>query len=86
MTQKELVLKHLLEGNRISQRKAISYYNIIRLSAVIFDLRNEGHVIVTEYKPNYHNNASHAVYYMIKKKKRPVSFDVIKEIINQLNG
>ena len=62
MTQKELVLKHLMDGKSITQRKAIYYYNIIRLSGIIWYLRNEGYNIVTENRPNYMNNSTHAVY------------------------
>ena len=62
MTQKELILKHLISGKSITQRKAMYYYNIIRLSGVIWYLRRDGHDIETENRTNYQNNKTHAVY------------------------
>ena len=68
MTQKEIIRNYLLKGKRISQRKAIAYFNIIRLSAIIWKLRGEGMEIETYRKSNIYNNSSYAEYYTKKIK------------------
>tara|TARA_R100000781_G_scaffold41254_1_gene28452 strand:+ start:290 stop:508 length:219 start_codon:yes stop_codon:yes gene_type:complete len=44
------VLKHLMEGNTLSQLEAMppSKFNTIRLGAIIKVLRDRGHDIITE--------------------------------------
>lgn len=61
-TQKEIVKDYLLEGKKISQRKAIAYFNIIRLGAIIYTLKKEGMNIETYLKPNVYNNSRYAEY------------------------
>lgn len=41
-TQKAQVRRHLLEGKTITQLEALRLYSTLRLSAIIFDLREEG--------------------------------------------
>lgn len=47
-TQKSMIRRHLLEGKSITQLDALRLYGALRLSAIIFDLRDEGLDIVTE--------------------------------------
>ena len=47
-TQKAMIRQHLLEGKSITQLDALKLYGALRLSAIIFDLREEGMDIVTE--------------------------------------
>lgn len=50
MTQKERVLSHLEANEYINPREALDKYGIMRLAAVVFDLKCEGHNIVSEKK------------------------------------
>lgn len=45
MNQRTQVLEHLREGNSITSMDAIRYFGITRISAKIFELRNEGYDI-----------------------------------------
>ncbi|MBK2259183.1 helix-turn-helix domain-containing protein [Francisella philomiragia] len=45
MTQIEKVLRHLKEGKTITSFEALKEYEILRLSAVIYVLRNKGYRI-----------------------------------------
>lgn len=47
-TQKSQVRAHLLSGKHITQLQALRWFGSLRLSAIIFDLREEGLPIVTE--------------------------------------
>lgn len=47
-TQKSIVRQHLLDGNSITPLEALNLCNSLRLSAIIFKLREEGLPIVTE--------------------------------------
>ena len=47
-SQKARIRTHLLDGKSITQLEALRLYGCLRLSAVIFDLRDEGLPIVTE--------------------------------------
>ena len=64
MTQKQLVLNHLLSGRSLSSRKAISLFNCIRLSAIIFNLRHQGLDIISERKQSTINNGTYVSYYL----------------------
>lgn len=48
MSQQNQVLKHLKTGAGITQYEAIIEYGVLRLSAVIFELRKQGHAIATD--------------------------------------
>jgi len=47
-TQKSIVRQHLLDGKSITQLEALDLCGSLRLSAIIFDLREEGLPIITE--------------------------------------
>jgi hypothetical protein len=50
MTQTKTVLKHLTHRGSISPMEALVSYGIYRLSAAIYDLREDGYGIETLYK------------------------------------
>ena len=47
-TQQSIVRQHLLDGKSITQLEALNLCGSLRLSAIIFDLREEGLPIETE--------------------------------------
>lgn len=50
MSKKKIVENHLNEGKTITSMEAFEKYGITRLSAIIFNLRKEGMVILAESK------------------------------------
>ena len=48
MTQKLLIMNHLLDGGSITQREAFNMFNITRLSAIIYYLRKMNLKIIDE--------------------------------------
>jgi len=50
MTQKERVLNHLKANNSINPMEALGQYGIMRLAAIVFDLKCQGHNIMAERK------------------------------------
>lgn len=49
-TQKTAILEYLLKGNRLTSMKAFKLFGVTRLSARIFDLKDEGFPICKEMK------------------------------------
>ena len=49
LTQYDRVLRHLKEKGNITSLQAFREYGITRLSAVIFNLRKDGYIIVDEF-------------------------------------
>lgn len=47
-SQKSQVREHLLEGRHLTALQALHLYGSLRLSAIIFDLRDEGLLIETD--------------------------------------
>lgn len=47
-SQKAQVRKHIIEGKSITQLEALNKFGSLRLSAIVFDLREEGLPIKTE--------------------------------------
>ena len=75
MSQSKVVLNHLLSGKTISQREATKKYGILRLGAIIFNLRKDGYKIITirEHKPNrYGNFSNYGVYKLIQEENDDV--------------
>ena len=72
MSQRKVVLKHLQSGKELSQLEATRKYGILRLGAIIFNLRKEGYNISTKIKhdPNrYGNTSNYGVYKLIQEEK-----------------
>lgn len=49
ITQEEMIRKHLNKKGSITSLEAIKLYGCTRLSAKIYDLRNEGMAVRTDY-------------------------------------
>ncbi len=47
-TQNRMILDHLRKEKTITPLEALRLYGVFRLSARIFDLKDAGHVILTE--------------------------------------
>lgn len=68
MSKKDKVLEHLRTKNSITSLEAIELYGATRLSAIIFNLRNEGFKIVTENIPmtdRFGNKTYYAKYILL---------------------
>lgn len=50
MSQKDKVLKYLKEGNSITPAKAQAMFGVWRLADVIYKLKKDGHVILTQLR------------------------------------
>lgn len=64
------VLNHLKIYGSISQREAVEYYNLYRLSSVIFSLRKKGYEITSELKPftsKYGIKSNFAIYHLVNE-------------------
>ena len=69
MTYLDIVRNHLEKHNTITSKTAFEKYGITRLSAVIYNLRDAGLKIVTEYetgKNRYGGKTTYAVYRLVK--------------------
>ena len=71
-TQKSVVRQHLLDGNSITPLEALNLCGSLRLSAIIFKLREEGLPIVTEK-------------IQVSPKKRVAQYSLPKEYIESLS-
>jgi len=62
------VLNHLKNYGSISQREAVEYYNLYRLSSVIYVLKKRGYEITSELAPfvsKYGIKSNFAIYHLI---------------------
>jgi hypothetical protein len=60
-TKIQLVLKHLQENKKITSWEAINLYRATRLSAIVFNLKERGHLISTEMV--FENKSRYAIYH-----------------------
>lgn len=70
MTQKDRVLKYMQDFGKITPLDAIREFGCLRLSARIFDLKRDGHNIISETetsKNRYGDSVSYAVYRLEEK-------------------
>lgn len=73
MNQEQLILKHLRRHKFISSFKAFELYGITRLSARIYNLRQDGYDIqmIWRYATNrYGNLVKYADYFLVKNKDK----------------
>lgn len=63
-SQKELILEHLKHGDSINPMLALHKFNCFRLAAIIHQLRNDRHNIVTK-KIEAHTGNKYAEYTLI---------------------
>lgn len=64
MTQEDIVLQHLRVHGSITSMTAIHLYEITRLSAVIFNLREDGYHIATVYETSKESGKTYGRYYL----------------------
>lgn len=72
LNQKDRVLRHLETYGSIDPRQAYFDYSIMRLAAVIFNLKEEGHDIKSELitsKNKFDEPVSYAKYTLVTKKE-----------------
>ena len=67
ITQRDKVLKHLKEHNKITSMEAFRLYNITRVGAVIDILRKEGYEIETQ-RPE---KGTYGIYVLLGTKNNP---------------
>jgi hypothetical protein len=63
-TQRQIILKLLQEGIKVTPMMALNTCGCFRLSAVIFDLRKDGHNIKTNKTKSYTGN-NYAEYVLV---------------------
>jgi hypothetical protein len=68
MTQKEMVLRHLKDYGSITSWEAIQQYGVTRISAVIFNLKEDGCCFEEEwvYTTNRYGNPTAYKKYMLR--------------------
>lgn len=70
MTQYDRVLQHLQNNSKgLSQMQAVRLYGAYRLSAIIYDLRNNGYNISTTYKTSKNRFGDSVTYAIYKLEK-----------------
>ena len=70
LTQYDRVLNHLQRNGKLSQKQAIRLYGAYRLSAIIYNLRQDGYTIATNFKSGknrFGDNVSWAEYKLIQE-------------------
>lgn len=69
ISQSDMVKRHLNKRGSITSWEAIKLYGCTRLSAKIYDLRNEGYQIETEHVTKKNRYGYHVTFakYLLKK-------------------
>ena len=77
LTQYDVVLEHLKEGKELSQLEATEKYGILRLGAIVFNLRRDGYDISTrmEHSPNRYGHISNYAVYKLHLKKYRIEWE-----------
>ena len=65
MSQKEMILDHLIDGNSITPLESLELFGCLRLSGRIKELRAEGYNIRTKYEES--NGKRYARYFLNRK-------------------
>lgn len=70
ITQYDRILQHLqTHKNGLSQKQAINLYGAYRLSAIIYNLRNDGYNISTTFKSSKNRFGDPVTYAIYKLEK-----------------
>jgi hypothetical protein len=69
-SQNGRILKHLLQGRKITQLEALQRFGCLRLSGRIYDLKEAGYLIECELHTT--NNGKRVGRYFIKKENRKI--------------
>ena len=67
-TQDLIILKHLKQHRHITSWEAITKYHITRLSARIYNLREQGYVINSVYERSEETGNNYVRYFLIRSK------------------
>lgn len=70
LTQKQAILEHLKTIGNITSLEAFIEYGATRLSAIIYNLRKEGHLIIDRretYETRYNKKVSVSRYYYVEE-------------------
>jgi len=65
MSQKEMILDHLIDGKSITPLESLELFGVMRLSGRILELRKEGYNIRTEYEEA--NGKKYARYFLNRR-------------------
>lgn len=65
LTKKKMIEDHSKSGKSLTQWECTMLYRHLRLSAVIYDLRNQGWDIATIMEKNTNDDGEHARYVLI---------------------
>lgn len=68
-SKKDLILIHLQTNSTITSWEAIQKFKATRLSAIIFDLKQEGHNIITINSYNKETGSNYAEYKLLPEDK-----------------
>lgn len=79
MSQKELILSHLLEGKSITPLEALDLFKCFRLGARIWDLKKEGHDIKSELVYDPHTDKHYEKYWIVEEPPPSPEPEIIKE-------
>ena len=66
--QSQMILEYMAQGHRNSPLEALNKFGCLRLGARIYDLKNEGHNIITEMVSE--NGKRFARYSLIKSARK----------------
>ena len=72
LNQKQKVIRHLVMHGSINPLTALRDYGIMRLAAVVFDLREDGYNITSEMTTSYNRfneKVNHAIYTVDEQEK-----------------
>lgn len=73
MNRKIVILQHFAKNKYISSAQAFALYGITRLSAVIYELRQEGYKIGAVWRTEtnrYGNTVRYMDYFLIKRERK----------------
>jgi len=65
-SQQEKILDYLLEGKSITPLEALRYFGCFRLSAIVFNLKQQGYEFTTKLVKNKYGN-KFARYSLVEK-------------------
>ena len=85
-TKKQKIKEHLESGKSITSWEAIELYNVTRLAAIIFNLKEKGWIIKTTNMSKKNNSGetikyAKYTYYPLETKARATENKIIKERI-----
>ena len=83
MTQIEKIKDHLKHIGPINQSQCFEYYRIMRLSAIIYNLKDEGWNIKTEVKTNRETGTHWTDYSLVKEEKKEEQLGLDGLIVKQ---